>query len=322
MSPLKLKSFLEKTFAIQKQLAGDASSRCYWRLKNKKGLVCYDPSPDSFKDFQIIQHYLSENHIPVPKIYKVFHEESIMHLEDLGDQTLLLENSLATREQEFSLYQKAIDIIIRMQKLEYDKIPSTVKNRFFDTEKYHQELEISSYYFLKKFLRISKDKIKRIESDFSKVISEVIHQDHYFTHRDYHSRNIMLSPTGKAFSLIDFQDARMGQGIYDLVSLLEDCYIDIHRENKKNLLLYYWKEHGEKALSFKSFHDFQNAYQYMKLQRVFKAIGSFSYIFEKRKDIRYVKYIGFSMEKIREGLQELQQTPPLAQDLIRAYYES
>jgi hypothetical protein len=37
----------------------------------------------------------------------------------------------------------------------------------------------------------------------------------------------------------------------------------------------------------------------MAIQRVFKAIGSFAYIYADRKDIRYLKYIGFAFEKVR-----------------------
>jgi hypothetical protein len=37
----------------------------------------------------------------------------------------------------------------------------------------------------------------------------------------------------------------------------------------------------------------------MSIQRVFKAVGSFAYIYADRKDLRYVKYIGFAFEKVR-----------------------
>ncbi len=37
----------------------------------------------------------------------------------------------------------------------------------------------------------------------------------------------------------------------------------------------------------------------MAIQRVYKAIGSFAYIYADRKDLRYVKYIGYAFEKVR-----------------------
>ena len=49
-------------------------------------------------------------------------------------------------------------------------------------------------------------------------------QPQVFVHRDYHSRNLMVttpSPPG----ILDFQDAVRGPVSYDLVSLLKDCYI-------------------------------------------------------------------------------------------------
>ena len=43
---------------------------------------------------------------------------------------------------------------------------------------------------------------------------ELAKQSNYFTHRDFHSRNIMQLNDGE-LALIDFQDARLGSPIYD-----------------------------------------------------------------------------------------------------------
>ena len=50
-------------------------------------------------------------------------------------------------------------------------------------------------------------------------------------HRDYHSRNLMLS-AGELY-IIDFQDARMGPDTYDLASLLRDSYVDLTEEDSR-----------------------------------------------------------------------------------------
>ena len=45
-----------------------------------------------------------------------------------------------------------------------------------------------------------------------------------FVHRDYHSRNLMITAE-RSPGVIDFQDALAGPIGYDLVSLLKDCYV-------------------------------------------------------------------------------------------------
>ena len=99
--------------------------------------------------------------------------------------------------------------------------------------------------------------------------------------------------------VIDFQDARMGTPLYDLVSLLEDCYYKVNDLNKEKLINYYYNEYFKKLDPTKSYEAYLRIYNLMTIQRVYKAIGSFAFIYEERKDLRYVKYIGYAFEKIR-----------------------
>ena len=55
---------------------------------------------------------------------------------------------------------------------------------------------------------------------------ELAKQSNYFTHRDFHSRNIMQLNDGE-LALIDFQDARLGSPIYDWASICFDSYVPI-----------------------------------------------------------------------------------------------
>ena len=58
----------------------------------------------------------------------------------------------------------------------------------------------------------------------------------------------------------------------------------------------------------------------MTIQRVFKAIGSFSYIYATRKDERYLKYIGFGMEKLRTIMLQDDRYRSLSKHLFQIYY--
>jgi aminoglycoside/choline kinase family phosphotransferase len=99
--------------------------------------------------------------------------------------------------------------------------------------------------------------------------------------------------------VIDFQDARLGTPVYDLVSLMEDCYYQVSDSNREILLKYYYDNYFSVFDSTKTYDDFIYLYDMMAIQRVYKAIGSFAYIYADRKDQRYIKYMGYAFEKIR-----------------------
>ena len=66
---------------------------------------------------------------------------------------------------------------------------------------------------------------KIIRDGFIKICSELQEEGYVFTHRDYHSRNLMVNQS--RYVMIDFQDARMGAPQYDLASLLRDSYYQL-----------------------------------------------------------------------------------------------
>jgi aminoglycoside/choline kinase family phosphotransferase len=138
------------------------------------------------------------------------------------------------------------------------------------------------------------------------------------THRDFHSRNVMVKDG--QFIFIDFQDARWGVPQYDLVSLLEDCYYDIHEENRQRLKRYYFENLDPAIHGQKNYEQFEALYDDMTIQRVFKAVGSFCYIYNWRKDDRYLKYIGFAMEKIRRVMTDKPVYAELKIKLFQNYY--
>ena len=56
---------------------------------------------------------------------------------------------------------------------------------------------------------------------FALVLANILGQPRVYVHRDYHSRNLMVSDPNPG--VLDFQDAVHGPVTYDLVSLLRDC---------------------------------------------------------------------------------------------------
>ena len=71
---------------------------------------------------------------------------------------------------------------------------------------------------------------------FQKICLILENEPIFFTHRDFHSRNIMVKGAKKSrYFIIDFQDARLGPLHYDLVSLLRDSYYPLSNEQVDHL---------------------------------------------------------------------------------------
>jgi aminoglycoside/choline kinase family phosphotransferase len=288
------------------KLTGDASTRKYYRIwtKKKSYVACLDnPSIDDHEEptFLKLQKVLHDENVRVPLILDKELSTGYILEEDLGDITFLKEiaqiNSL---KDEYDFYTKAIDLMQSIHKIDINKYKNEEFTKLaFDTEKLYAEMEFTKKYFLKMYLGldVSTAPIEKLFARLYEMCLTISNEPRTLVHRDYHSRNLMIKDGEQI--VIDFQDARMGTPLYDLVSLLEDCYYQIDELNKKKLIEYYYKMYFQKFDSTKNFEQFKSLYDMMAIQRVFKAIGSFAYIYADRKDLRYIKYIGYAFEKVR-----------------------
>jgi len=282
-------------------------------------VVCLD-NPSEENDFVTLNKLFASNKIRVPGIYDYDVKKGYILEEDLGDMTLLKYlASLGSREDEYKIYHACIEELVKINSLGLDKIKGlSVEKRSFDFEKLMAESRNTIEYFVLKYLKETRDEIiYNIESGLRricKLLSDA--RPLVICHRDYHSRNLMVKD-GEV-CIIDYQDARLGLPQYDLVSLLEDCYYSIDNENKKKLIAKYYDE----TKTGQTFDEFCYLYDLMAVQRVFKAIGSFAMITELRKDYRYLKYIGFAMEKLRFLLFKHEEFSLLRKSIFESYHES
>jgi len=288
------------------KLTGDASTRKYYRVhtSTKSYVACLDnPShdPQNEPTFLTIQKVLHDEHVRVPLIHDKELSTGYILEEDLGDVTFLREISqVNNEEEELKFYQDAIDLMHSIHRIDmkiYQELPFA--KLAFDTEKLYAEMEFTKKYLLKMYLGVDVTSIgiELLYKKLYEICFFLSSEPRTLVHRDYHSRNIMIKEGSQI--VIDFQDARMGTPVYDLVSLLEDCYYQISDNNKKILIQYYFDKYFKVFDPTKSQSDFLYLYDMMAIQRVYKALGSFAFIYADRKDQRYIKYMGYAFEKIR-----------------------
>ncbi len=308
------------------KLTGDASTRRYYRIFTVKEsyVVCLDNAFDDVMEkhpFLSVQQFLLENNIRVPQILDHNLSRGYSLQEDLGNETLLLKlSTLTSKKEEFDIYKKIVDQLLELHRIPKNSVnnPNLFQLKF-DFQKYMDETKFTFKYFMNFFNKnLDESLINDLEALFAPVMLRLAEQKMVITHRDFHSRNIMVK--NKNYVFIDFQDARWGIPQYDLVSLLEDCYYDIQDDNRTTLKRYYYDNLDPAIHGQKSFEHFLELYDDMLIQRVFKAVGSFCYIYNWRKDDRYLKYIGFAMEKIRRVMMDNPRYADLKQKLFQHYY--
>ena len=324
----------EKGFAARERLdlidklAGDASTRRYYRLFTEKTsyVVCLDnPQSDASIPHPFVskQAFLKDTGVRVPGVLDAQLARGYILEEDLGDVTFL--SHLATinsSARELELYQKVVEQLLTLHRLPRSTVDqSGLFNLAFDHEKYMQEMDFTFKFFFGHFLKYTDEAgTSALRREVDIVCHRLAAQPMVLTHRDFHSRNIMVK--GPELVFIDFQDARWGIPQYDLVSLLEDCYYQVSPENHAKLKRFYFENLPASAHGQGDWDTFCEFYDDMLFQRVFKAVGSFAYIYATRQDARYLKYIGFAMEKIRATLMSRPRFDTLRKQLFSIYYAS
>ncbi|TGK01179.1 DUF1679 domain-containing protein [Leptospira langatensis] len=272
----------------------EASARRYYRvhfLGKPTKILCKDQVFQH--DFVDVGNFLEHYGFKVPKVYKTDILNKLILLSDEGDKDL----STIQDDSEYRDYLvKCIAMLISLQKLHADPPVST---REFDYEKlnYENQFTLSAYQRFSELFR-TKTKLRPEVIFFLEEAAGFLaeYKDKVFCHRDFHSRNIMLSPEGE-LTLIDFQDARMGTPFYDLASLLYDAYRPIPFAMRQGLFLLFLKEnHGR-------FHKPKECYYLQALQRSYKALGSYFMLVADKKQDKYRKSVLQCLENLLEIVQ-------------------
>jgi aminoglycoside/choline kinase family phosphotransferase len=136
-------------------------------------------------------------------------------------------------------------------------------------------------------IRLSGSQSEDLNRVYSILEENALDQPVVFVHRDYHSRNLMISENHNP-GVLDFQDAVVGPVTYDLVSLLKDCYIK-------------WPEHRVRGWALKFYESidtggmdqatFLRRFDLMGVQRHLKASGIFARLYHRDHKDRYLQDI-------------------------------
>jgi N-acetylmuramate 1-kinase len=281
--------------AFVRKLVGDASSRSYFRitfLNTDTAIAMVSPTAQSNDElnFLEVQQYLEDLGLPVPKVYLRDQLLGIVILEDLGDDLLEDIVSTADLQQIRQVYSLALDTLLNLHRQTSISDSRCVAfDLAFDEAKLMQEMDFFLEHFVKGWARkaLHGNARRQLTEFFHNICTGLAREPRVFTHRDYHSRNLILK--NDRFYMIDFQDARMGPAQYDLASLLRDSYVSLPEDLTQELVAQYLQ--GADFLGTRETEDFIRVFHMMSLQRNIKALGTFGYQSYVKNSPRYLSAI-------------------------------
>jgi len=316
------------------ELAGDASTRRYFRVTLPAGapypslvLMQYPDEIPAGEElpFVNVHRYMKAAGVPVPEIHHAVPEARLIFLEDAGD--VMLEGavrSAKSAEEYLPLYEECVEILVRIQQegtkaLDGKAIPSRLA---FDVRKFSEEIDFFFEHAVREYggIPLSEKEERAIEDLFLPFLEEMAALPRVLTHRDYHSRNVMVldpAPSGRrGLRILDFQDARMGNAFYDLCSLLRDSYAT-HPEKAVGHLCYAYRHASSSGLK-QAWGDpasFEYRLDIASLQRNVKAIGTFGNQARNRGKTFYLRFIPPTAAYLTANFERNPRMRPLARKL-------
>ncbi len=285
-----LKTWLHEQLPLSqltlKPASADASFRRYFRvwaedphstpasapdsIPGKTTYIAMDAPPENedCQPFIQVAQLLQAHHINVPKLYAQDLEQGFLLLSDLGEIQYL---SRLNNDSADKLYADALTALHQIQ----TQVPHTQQPEY-DRALLSQEMQLFIDWFLLKHLglTLSQQAQTVLADTFALLTDSALEQPKVFVHRDYHSRNLMVTAQNNP-GILDFQDAMSGPVSYDLVSLMRDCYISWPEHQIEHWLKQYYAE-LKNTLPLPAYSIFKRWFDWMGIQRHLKATGIFA----------------------------------------------
>ena len=273
--------------------SADASFRRYFRATFTDGttriVMDAPPQHENCEPFLHIGRLFEDAGTHVPHVYAQDLTQGFLLLSDLGNTTYL---QALSRDNAKQLYGAATDALLKIQLAsKKDELPP------YDEALLRRELNLFPEWYIGRHLGVTlsgKQKTK-LEEVFGRILANNLAQPCVYVHRDYHSRNLMVSEPNPG--ILDFQDAVYGPITYDLASLFKDAYIKWEEEEIMDWLIRYWEKARKGGLPVREdFGEFYRDYEMMGVQRHIKVLGIFARLHHRDGKDGYLKDMPLVMD--------------------------
>jgi len=289
----------------------DASFRRYFRVEppGRPSLIVMDapPAHEDCRPFVHVARLFQAAGVHVPEVIAEDLEQGFLLLSDLGSTTYLA----ALRDPGINadvLYREALTSLVRIQAASRPgELPG------YDRALLERELRLFPDWYVAKQLAVelSVDQRNALERSFELLLAENLAQPRVYVHRDYHSRNLMVTTPNPG--ILDFQDAVHGPITYDLVSLLRDAYIEWPEQRQLDWAIRYWEAARSAQLPVHAdFSDFYRSFEWMGAQRQIKVLGIFARLWKRDGKEGYLKDQPLVMRYLKRTCRRYHELGPLA----------
>jgi hypothetical protein len=310
---LWLKTALPQTDFTLTTASADASFRRYFRVHlatqgaHGQTLIAMDAPPpqENCEPFVRIAQLFGEAGLNVPTVIAQDLERGFLLLNDLGDDTYLSE---INTENASKLYADANNALIKLQLASQ---PNVLPN--YDEALLTREMQLFPDWYIAKHLNVTLDEKQQavLTNIFNLLNKNILAQAQVYVHRDYHSRNLMITQDNNP-GVLDFQDAVYGAITYDLVSLLKDAYISWDEELIIDWLVRYWQNARKAGLAVpEDFSEFYRDFEYMGAQRHIKVLGIFARLYHRDGKDGYLKDMPLVMDYLRKVCERYAELRPM-----------
>ena len=281
--------------------SADASFRRYFRATFEDGrtriIMDAPPQHEDCRPFLHIAKLFEGAGTHVPHVFAQDLQQGFLLLSDLGSttylQALCARNAGTARE----LYDAATDALIKIQLASKEnELPP------YDEALLLREMRLFPEWYVARHLGITLDEKQGItlEECFRRIVRNTLAQPRVYVHRDYHSRNLMLTEPNPG--ILDFQDAVYGPITYDLASLFKDAYIRWEEAEIIDWLIRYWEKARKAGLPVhEDFGGFYRDYEWMGVQRHIKVLGIFARLCHRDGKEGYLKDMPLVMDYLRRA---------------------
>lgn len=300
--------FPAKPFTLAPASA-DASFRRYFRIFFEDQTFIVMDAPPQHEDcapFLRVAEILAAAGVHVPEILAQNLDQGFLLLSDLGTTTFLqaLNNQPDIANQ---LYSDAIDTLVKMQLAQQgEDLPD------YDGTLLVGELNLFPDWYIAKHLQVNLSEKQQaiLQAVFTQILQNNLAQPRVLVHRDYHSRNLMVTSPNPG--IIDFQDAVYGPITYDLVSLFKDAYIQWDEERILDWTIRYWEKARQTGLPVAAdFAAFYRDFEWMGVQRHLKVLGIFARLNYRDGKAAYLNDMPRVMEYLRKACERYREFNPL-----------
>ena len=281
--------------------SADASFRRYFRVWRPSGATCVvmdaPPDKEDTGPYLHVSRLLHACGVHVPEVEAADPARGFLLLEDLGNTHMLAR--LGAEGEPERLYGEALATLALIQ---LRGAAAVHELKPYGAEVLERELHLLPVWFCARHLGLvlNAEDDALLADTFDFLVREALAQPVVFVHRDYHSRNLMITAE-RSPGVIDFQDALAGPIGYDLASLLKDCYISWPRARVAAWLDDYRERlRAAGAEVGASGAEFRRWFELAGLQRHLKVLGIFSRLWYRDGKSEYLADLPLTLDYVRE----------------------